>query len=210
MKTLKDIDSEFTNHYKGLLVIQEKVVEALKGYSFDLNKTEITDAIIARMDAFWAFHVHNTKQILNRETNVVAGDFFTETCLLYIQLYFKGKYEVKSEVNINKGKGNAIKPDISIWKDEQLLAVIEIKVSNGFKGKFIIDHLKNREVQILAVKPGVYFGVIAYWNFFDINSEDWGRKYIGLVNYGNVEKHSRTGASVEELLRILENSTKDL
>lgn len=64
-KTLLGIDSEFTTQYKGLLDIQRNIFEQLKHYQFDLSITEITDAIIARMDAFWFFNVNNNKEILS-------------------------------------------------------------------------------------------------------------------------------------------------
>jgi len=203
-KNLLTIDSDFTNHYSSLLDVQKGIIDTLKNYPFDLSKTEITDAIIARMDAFWGFHINNSKVLLDRQTNVVAADFFTETCLLFIKLYFNGRYKVKSEVNINTGNKNSIKPDITIWKEDKLVAVIEIKVNNGYKGKNIMEHLIEREKQIIDLYPNTYFSVIAFWNFFDIDADGWIKKYIGLKWWDEKNGHPKTDATVELLLQSIE------
>ncbi len=173
-----EIDRDSTDKYKSLLQVQYSIFEKLKSYTFDLSKTEITDAIIERMDAFWHFNINN-KELLERRTNSVAADFFTETCLLFIKAYFENKhngiYKVYSEEQIKTDPNNKrkhIKPDISIKKNNKLVAAIEIKISNSFKRKSIDAHLKDRELQIKTFYPNAYFGVIAFWNFFNTNSEE--------------------------------------
>jgi hypothetical protein len=199
-KTLLQIDSAFVDHYKDLISIQKQVVNDLKGYVYDLDKREITEAIMARMGAFWGFHIENNKRLLNRTINTAADDFFTETCLLFIKCFFRDKYDVCSEKSIcTDGKKN-IRPDVSIWDNDTLVAAIELKVSNGWKGKSIMDHLRHRESQILECWPSAYFGVLSYWNFFDKNSTDWGKKYFAIADYDEKNNHPITSVSVENLL----------
>jgi len=201
---LLEIDSQFTNQYQGLFDIQKNIIGQLKEYTFDLNKTEITDAIINRMDAFWYFHVRNNKELLERKTNTVAADFFTETCLLFIKLYFNNRFDVKSEGNIRViNKKKSIRPDISIWKNEQLLGVIELKVNDGWKRKEMHSHLTEREKQIKEIHPNTFFGVIAFWNFFDTTTDEWNNKYIGLKEFDN-KNNPKTGGLVENLLKSIE------
>lgn len=201
---LISINSAFVNQYKGLLGIQSDIISQLKEYSFDLSKLEITEAIIERMDGFWYFHVNNNKDLLGRNANTIAADFFTETCLLFVKLYFNGRYVVKSEANIDKGNRKSIRPDISIWKDDKLMAVLEIKVSNGWKSKNMMEHLKEREIQLKGLYPNIFFGVIAYWNFFDMEAKDWNKKYIGLKTFDEKNQHPRTDASIEKILSQME------
>lgn len=199
---LLEIDKAFTEQYSSLFEIQQKIQTQLSDYEFDLSKTEITDAIINRMDAFWYFNVRNNKELLGRVINTTAADFFTETCLFFIKSYFEQnpEIEVKSESKITQVNG--IRPDITIWKNKLLIAVIELKVSNGWKGKFILPHLEEREKIIKAHHPNIYFGVLAFWNFFDTKNENWNTKYFGLRN---IEKnnHFRTDASVEAMIRMV-------
>lgn len=207
---LLNIDSAFTKQYKELLEIQYDIYKKLKHYTFDLNKTEITDAIIARMDAFWYFNVKNNKDILNRKTNTTAADFFTETCLLFIKSYFKEEdgYKVFSEENILHGREEKgiIRPDISIRKNNKLIAVIELKVSNGWKGAEMLPHLKDRESKILKNYPNIFFGVIAFWNFFNSEIDGWGNKYIGLKTYDEKNNHPKTNANIENMIIEIEKN----
>lgn len=209
INNLIEIDSVFSKHYRALLSIQEEISNQLKVYPFDLDKSEITEAVIARMDAFWYFHVHNNKVLLGRQTNTTAADFFTETCLLFIKSYFLQKgLVVKSEKDVRTGINDRkeIRPDISLWcKDEKkCLAIIELKVSNGFKGKYIIPHLQERERIIRAHHPECIFGTIAFWNFFDVNMDGWGTKYVGLKQWNEKLHHPNTGGRIESMIKYIE------
>lgn len=201
-KNLLEIDSAFTKQYRGLLEIQQNIKNQLSFYEFDLSKPEITNAIIERMMAFWYFNVNNNKAILGREINTTSADFFTETCLLFLKSYFektKG-LKVRSEKNISKG--SVIRPDISIWNEDEtiLYAAIELKVSDGWKGGAMIPHLIEREEQIKNLFPNAYFGVIAFWNFFSTDIPGWNSKYFGLLQFDKNNNHQRTDASVENLI----------
>jgi hypothetical protein len=200
---LLEIDKAFTEQYRSLFEIQQKIQSQLSSYEFDLEKTEITEAIIERMLAFWYFHVNNNKVILDREINTTAADFFTETCLFFLKSYFKNTkgFEVCSEKTIIDN--SKIRPDISIWKADKLIAVIELKVSNGWKGKFILPHLEEREKIIKEHHPNIYFGVLAFWNFFDNHDPKWNKNYFGLLQYDPQNNHKRTNASVEGMIRMV-------
>ena len=206
-QSLLHIDAEFCNQYKGLLEIQRNIYEDLKVYSFDLNKDEITQAVIQRMNSFWYFHINNNKGILNRQVNTVAADFFNETCLLFIKSFFiKFEIEVSSERNILKTKSKkSIRPDLSLWKNEELIAVIELKVSDGWNRKNMLNHLEERKKSIQAEWPNVYFGAISYWSFSNIDDFLY-PDYIGLlIHKGEKENHLHTGKTIEQIFkRILD------
>jgi len=210
---LLNIDCAFTSQYKGLLGIQQNIIEQLKNYPFDLSNTEITEAIIQRMDAFWAFNYHNNN-LLGRLVHTKADDFFTDTCLLFFKYYFEQKqgFMVTSEESVKptEGEDYTIRPDILIKKNGEPIAVIELKVSNGYKGKFIMSHLKDREDQFKKIHPTIFFGAVAFWNFFEADTEGWGTKYIGLKNYDKKNDHPVTGALVENLIREIEEKIKGL
>lgn len=88
MGNLVDIDSAFCCQYKSLLDTQRGISEELKGYTFDLNKDEITQAVRKRMSSFWYFNVNNCKD-LGLGVNTIAADFFTETCLFFFKTIFQ-------------------------------------------------------------------------------------------------------------------------
>jgi len=204
-KNLLEIEKQFTQHYRELLSRQKLVIADLEKYDFDLELTEITDAIAERMDAFWHFAWHNNKELLGREVTSEASDFFTETCLLFIKYYFKNigsDYKVLSEHSLIKSR-KSIRPDISIWKKDELLGAIELKVSDGWKGKWIVPHLAERENQIKQLHSNAFFGVLSFWKFSqktDI-SEIWGKQYFALKIWQKQNKHESTGLGIEDLLK---------
>lgn len=205
-QTLATIDSEFNSCFKSLLQKQEEVITQLQHYPFDLESDEITMAIVNRMDAFWFFHYNNSKELLGRKVNYKADDYLTETCLLYFKCYFEQLgCKVESE---KKLPNSTIQPDISIWKNEKPIAVIELKVSNGWKGKSMIEHLKKREDNVQKAVPDCCFGAIAYWNFFETHCPEWGSKYIGLKKYNENNLHPLTGACVESLMKEIKKRIK--
>jgi len=200
---LTHIDQPFTSQYKGLLVIQRNIKQQLEHYSFDLSKDEITTAVYERMMAFWYFHVNNCAD-LGREVNTVVSDFFTETCLFFLKPCLKQKgLDIVSEKDIRKVKNNSkvIRPDISIWKEDELVAVIELKVSDGWKGKTMIEHLDNRKKEIQEIWPEVFFGALSFWNCFGENGLDKNNNNnIGLYNFKTDNHHVPTGQTIEQLV----------
>lgn len=201
------LDKKFTDQYYGLYSIHDEIYKKLKSYKFDLEKDEINQAVLNRMWAFWHF-VNENNKLLDKKVNTIAADFFTETCLFFLKAYFEGKgFKVKSEVNIQIKGHKAIRPDVSIWKENSLVAVIELKVSNGYKGGNMMNHLKEREEIIKNIHPNTAFGVIAFWNFFNPNElgSDWATKYVGLMNFHKTNA-TGTGAWIEHLIKHLEKS----
>lgn len=202
-QNLSHIDSAFTNKYKSLLETQRSIAGQLKQYPFDLEKREITQAVYERMMAFWYFNVNNCKE-LGREVNTVAADFFTETCLFFLKPYFEQRrLEIASEMDIRKDKAssNVIRPDLSIWKEEKLIAIIELKVNDGWKGKTMNDHLDNRKKEIQEIWPGVFFGAISFWNCFDKDLRTKDSEYIGLYEYAKDNNHQPTKKTIEQILK---------
>lgn len=204
-KSVVEIDTEFNKQYKGLLDIQQTIYNELQTYPFDLEKDEITEAVINRMDAFWHFHWNN-KELLGRKRNIIAAEFFTETCLLFFRAYYHKKNDltVSSEKNIIQEK-KGIYPDISIWRGEDLLAVIELKISDGYN-RDMMNHLIERKRKIVEVKKELkFFGVISFWRFS--NDSPFGIPIIALKDHINKEvenktyNHPRTGEKVENLMK---------
>ena len=200
--TLLDIDTRFNQQYVGLLETQKSIFEQLKTYPFDLSKREMTDAILHRMDSNWVFNDGNN-QLLGRNQKPSSAEYFTETCLIFIKAYLEGlghNYQVRSEKTVNIVRTrNIVKPDISIWKGDSLVGVIELKTLNDRFRNTWEEHLKGREAQVKMASntPGLFFAVIAHWNFFDENSPEFNSKYFGLRRRG---VHTPTDATIENLI----------
>lgn len=207
--TLTNIDSPFTNQYKGLLETQRNISLALNSYPFDLFNNEISTAVYERMMAFWYFNVKNCTD-LGRKVNTSAADFFTETCLFFLKpcLVQKGLVVV-SEKDIRREKNDRkeVRPDISIWKKkdpmvfDELVAVFELKVSDGWKGKTMTEHLDSRKKIIRDIWPGVFFGAISFWNCFgESGMSEANPNYIGLYQFDKGNNHRPTGRTIEQII----------
>jgi hypothetical protein len=200
--TLLDIDTRLNQRYVGMLETQKSIFEQLKTYPFDLSKREMTDAILHRMDSNWVFNDGNNK-FLGRNKKPSSADFFTETCLFFIKAYLEGlggNYQVRSEKTVNIVKSrNIVKPDISIWKGDSLVGVIELKTQNDWFRNTWEEHLKGRETQVKMASntPGLFFAVIAHVNFFDESAPEFNSKYFGLRRR---EGNAPTEATIENLI----------
>jgi hypothetical protein len=115
--------------------------------------------------------------------------------------------EVFSEKNILKEVSKkSIRPDISIWKNNDLVAVIELKVSDGWKRASMLHHLEERKRNIQEIYPEVFFGAIAFWDCFRNIDNNLYPNYLGLVIYNIKNNHPNTGRTIEEMIkRIIEN-----
>lgn len=104
-----------------------------QNYKFDLSNTEITEAILQRLKTYYVTQT-NIKAFLDKRYLAAASDFFVESTLFFLKLYFKskgGQLQAHSERQIKQTK-NAIRPDISIWKENEVIAIIECKTQLGW------------------------------------------------------------------------------
>lgn len=208
---LIELDRTFSDHFKRLFEIQKELLDIYNGYSFDLDSDEITESIHDRMQAFWYFNVHNTHLLLKGNITPSASDFFTQTCMLFFKAYFENRYKVKvcSERNISKGK-KIIRPDISIWneKENNVIAVIELKVNDGWKRSSMLDHLFERRRLIISEYPSASFHVIAFWDFPNSPIRESSTNYIGLYEFCDKGEHKKTSDYVEHTMKSIEKAVE--
>jgi hypothetical protein len=131
---LKDYDKVYLNSLRATFKQLKKTYESIEhSYKFDLNKTEITEAILERLKVYYLTQVQ-IKTFLDKRYLTAGSDYFVETILFFLRLYFQSKgglLEAHSEKQILKTK-NSIRPDISIWKKHKVIAIIECKTQLGW------------------------------------------------------------------------------
>lgn len=158
--------------------------EIVKHGEIDFNNKEVTKAILIRLKYYYEYQ-ENIKKILNKRYASPAADFFVETIAFYLATAFKIyklPLEVHSERNIRDKRGS-IRPDISIWLDHKVIAMIECKTQLGWnrdnwKKDFIEREniLKNNFPEAHA-----YLFVTTSLNWGGFGEEkDVGRKYFCL------------------------------
>jgi hypothetical protein len=129
---------EFEKKYQDYLLNQYDELYSLYNNiklnaGISLKTKEITKAILLRMKAFYDTN-YKIKKFLNKKYVPAAADFFVETVLFYLKLIldkYKKQLEVFSERQIKRHRGY-MRPDISIWDNDKVIAIIECKTNLGW------------------------------------------------------------------------------
>jgi len=133
-KALKHIDLPYNKCIYSTAKELERSYKLIENsYRFDLSKSEITEAIIERLKMYYITQ-GKIKAFLEKRYLAPAADYFVESVLFFLKLYLAAsetKLEAHSERQINKTK-NAIRPDISVWKGDKVIAIIECKTQLGW------------------------------------------------------------------------------
>ncbi|QNR83594.1 hypothetical protein H9N25_16785 [Pedobacter riviphilus] len=178
MNTLIELDNIYLKSFNKIFEkLQESYINIENNYHFDLNKTEVTEAIIQRLKVYYLTQ-GKIKDFLNKRYLAAASDYFVETILFFLKLYLKelgNNLEVHSERQIRKNK-NSIRPDISIWNGDEVVAIIECKTQLGWnrdnwEQQYLDRHIKLQTEfpnakSLLLVMTGVNWG--GFGNHIDL------------------------------------------
>jgi hypothetical protein len=212
MKTL----NEFEDAIEAKLLSFPKKLESnltkLEDYKFNLNKTEITEAIIQRMRVY-SNAQSLIKVLLNKRYAAPASDFFVETVAFYVSAYLKSRnsaIEVHSERQI-KPKRGFMRPDISLWIGDEVVGIIECKTQLGYNRDNWASQQIERKNKLNKVFPKAKAWLVVFsssnWNGFEddplVNKE-----YFTLANIHmrGIEK----GKEKDVILNTIENLLKQL
>jgi hypothetical protein len=134
MPTLKEFDKKYLDSLTATFDQLKKSYQDINlNYQFDLTKTEITEAILERLKMYYVTQ-GKIKAFLDKRYSAAASDYFVESVLFFLKLYFLsqgGQLEAHSEKQIKKTK-NSIRPDISVWRQDEVIAIIECKTQLGW------------------------------------------------------------------------------
>ena len=182
------MEHEFCDYYSKLpFELGLLYNKLLKNHKFKLNSNEITKAIILRLKTYYETQDKIIK-FLGKKSVSPASDFFVETVLFYLKLLLepkKVKLEAKSEVRFNT-KNGYIKPDISVWKDGKVVAIIECKTNLGFRrNDWESDfYLRTEKLKTVFPKAGSFLLVLSLknWSGFGKGNDKVGKQYFALSN----------------------------
>ncbi|MEY3297713.1 MAG: hypothetical protein RLZZ597_973 [Cyanobacteriota bacterium] len=108
-----------------------------------------TNAVANRMRAFYLMQ-WKSKTFLGKRVAQSGSDFFVETILFFLKLFNDVEslnLEISSERPIER-KHKAMRPDISVWRESDLLAVIECKTQLGWSRKTWKSDFEHREREL--------------------------------------------------------------
>jgi hypothetical protein len=117
--------------------------------SIDLSGDDISRAVLMRLKSFFLAQAR-IKAELGKVYAAPAADFFVETVVFYLRAALERlapDLTVAAERNIVKGRG-AMRPDISIWRGERVVAAIECKTQLGWNRDGWLRDFEDRESRL--------------------------------------------------------------
>jgi hypothetical protein len=145
---------EYAFELDSLLAALQNSYDNLKGVSLSRKDLDYSRVIVERLRAFY-FAQERIKKFLNKQVAQAGADFFVEAILFSLKLFneIEGlQLEIASERAI-KRKRKTIRPDISVWRGDALLAAIECKTQLGWRRHDWASHFDVREQKLKATFP---------------------------------------------------------
>jgi len=190
-----------------LLKIEKRYIKSLESQHFRLSEVykemkdkvtlsletkEITKAILLRLKAYYQTQ-NKIKEFLNKRYLPAASDFFVEAVIFYLKLLMDTQninLEVHSEKQI-KQKRRSLRPDISIWKDNKVVAAIECKTQLGWNRHEWESDFKKRELKLKQDFPKAKLFLLVMtsvnWSGFPKTNKNVGKQYFTLSNKWPIE-----------------------
>jgi hypothetical protein len=179
----KEYSKEIDVSFNSLKNLYEKMI---KLRNIDLNKKEISKAILIRLHSWYSLQ-NNIKNFLNKRYATAGSDFFVETLVFYLKVVFRIfgiKKEVHSERQIVRKRG-AMRPDISIWERDVVKAIIECKTQLGWNRYKWRDDFSRKEKNLKLEFPDAKAFLVVMtsknWPGFG-EDENVGKKFFTLYN----------------------------
>jgi hypothetical protein len=170
------------NQHKQLVSLYEEIKSDA---SISLEERDITKAILLRMKAYYNTQ-NKIKEFLNKRYLSAASDFFVETIAFYLKVILDIEnigLEVHSERQIRQKKG-AIRPDISVWKNNKVVAIVECKTQLGWNRDKWEKDFKERESKLKDEFPNAKAFLVVMtsknWPGFPADNKKVGEQYFTL------------------------------
>jgi len=147
---LIDIEKDYIEAYKNQWsALKRSFCISKEKVAIDFDSTDISTCLIQRLKAYYQTQ-NNIKDFLNKRYAAPAADYFVESVLYFLKLVIEvtnSNLEAHSERQI-KRKRNAIRPDISIWKNDEVVSIIECKTQLGWSRTTWQKDFENRQEKL--------------------------------------------------------------
>ncbi|MGB3346123.1 MAG: hypothetical protein WBA71_02550 [Candidatus Humimicrobiia bacterium] len=182
LKFEKKYRESLDNQWKQLISLYEKIKSNV---SISLEEKDITKAILLRMKAYYDTQ-SKIKEFLNKRYLSAASDFFVEAIAFHLKLIFNKEgidFDIHAERQIVPRLG-AIRPDISVWKNDKVVAIIECKTQLGWNRDKWEEDFKKRESKLKDEFPNAKAFLVVMtsvnWSGFPDDNKNVGEQYFTL------------------------------
>lgn len=154
-RTFTEADAEYRRAIEALgLELSAAMVAARQVAKVDLQGDDISRAILLRLKSFLETQ-DSIKVQIQKKYAAPTADFFVESVVFYLKValaLLAPDLCVFSERSIVQKKGS-LRPDISVWRQDQLVAAIECKTQLGWNRKGWLPDFEEREFRLTAEFP---------------------------------------------------------
>lgn len=216
---LLKIDERYCKSLQNQYTALKKTYDEIKNKSpFSLAAKDITKAILLRLKTYYVT-CDKIKKLLNKHKTPAASDFFVEAIIFYLQLLFDTRctnLEVHSEKQIEQKRGS-LRPDISIWKNDKVIAAIECKTQLGWNRDKWESDFKKRESRFKRNFPQAKLYLLVMisvnWGGFPKTDKKVGKQYFTLSNEwpGTIKEENINAAiinPIEDLFKQILQTVK--
>lgn len=186
MSRILELEEKTSEYYLNIPNVLNEHIQALNDFDTTLENTDITTAILMRLRAYYCYQ-DKVKHLLGKRLSPAGSDFFVETVLFYLNFYLN-KYSPNLMAISEKAiipKRGSIRPDISIWNGDEVVAIIECKTQLGWsRNSWESDFIKReKKLKESFSNANAYLLVMTSnnWGGFGDN-ENVGNKYFTLSN----------------------------
>ncbi|PWN63296.1 hypothetical protein [Chryseobacterium oncorhynchi] len=200
-------DKDYLETLKNLHVILKKSFHDFLNSDINIESFDYSIALLNRMKQYYRSQYDN-KELLEKRYITNGADFFTEQLLFFIKIYLtkiNSDLVAISEKQIVAKRG-AIRPDISIWKNNEVVAIIECKTQLGWnRHKWEVDfNERERKLKNVFKDAKAYLVVLTGENWGGFEENDLlGEKYFCLLKnkwITSFENQSDIFVPIEKLL----------
>jgi hypothetical protein len=152
---LIDADEPYRAALEGLVpALAASLERVLAAGPIDLSGTSVSEALILRLGSFYTAQ-EQIKLALGKRYIGAGADFFVESVLFYLRAVFQAngvELEAVAERTLRPLRGS-MRPDISIWRADECVAIVECKTQLGWARNEWKDRFAEREARLAHEWP---------------------------------------------------------
>jgi hypothetical protein len=212
---LPDLEQTYLESLRSQYLALQSILEVQHSFEINLTSNEVTLCLLERLNTYYEMQ-YAIKNLLRKRYIAAGADYFVESVVFFLKLVLERPdigLEVHSERQIKKKRGS-IRPDISVWKNDELIAIVECKTQLGWNRGNWEEQFAVRRTRLIAdfAKAKAYLLVMTDLNWGGFNEERHqallGKEYFcllkgawpGTTSFNELKKNVLWESCIEKLL----------
>lgn len=186
MLSFAQIDAQYRDAIEAPGKDLTRAMDLARKYPFNLTGSDINTSVLLKLKSFFLAQALIKKE-LNKVYASSAADFFVETISFFLKVILETAlplHTVASEKNLVNKRG-AMRPDISVWKGEEIVVAIECKTQLGWNRDGWLDEFLEREQRLHKINPNAKLFLLVMtasnWSGFGTDNRA-GNQFFVLLN----------------------------